>query len=312
MNPFEGIKPEGQVQAGIEIDPDVLKKIQSMRKGKCISGFDESRAGISFAGSVTETYVHRVFLKNLVKMGIDAFKQKMVENREMLNKSFHTEIPENVEDIKDSIVGHLLFDLMMDISSLSRITEIEELINKEFFKDYISGKNPEAKDETVSAMMKLLKEELEGKTVVDLGSGRSYFRFAASLCGAEEYAGIDLPYNEKNYGKEEEIPYRGDVNRVFFPTYKPCKARKINMDILEALYTKIPDSSSSFVIFGVDETYDLKGDYINLTNETIAKKTAVGGIVVCVNSVIGIDMQKNENFEVIHEGAMTTVYKRVK
>ena len=298
---------------GIEIDPEVLKRIQSMRRMHSPPE-DFHRRLTSFAGTATGPFVNDYFLNSLREMGIEEFKKKLFEHREVINRSAYKKVPDKFEDIDSATLLYNFLDLMRGLQPRGHgaTNDLIEQEQKKFIDDFTDGEKIEAKEKK-DEMMEMLKAGLKGKAVVDLGSGDEYFRFAASLCGAKEYVGIDLPFDEKDYGKESEIPGMNETRQTFFPNYNQCKARQIRMDILEALYTKIPDNSSCFVIFGVDETYDLKGDYKNLTNEMIAKKTEVGGIVVRVNSVIGIDMEKNDNFEVIYtDNWMIKIYKRVK
>jgi len=137
--------------------------------------------------------------------------------------------------------------------------------------------------ETVENIQKYLKDSI----VVDLGAGSRDFKWAASWAGAKEYVAIDLPQDQgmdnSNYGKEVEITPNPGIEEEFKQAgidFKLTKEKIIYMDILEALYTRIPDDSSCIVMFGVDETGNFRDKYIELVNGLIAKKVKIGGIVI--------------------------------
>lgn len=165
--------------------------------------------------------------------------------------------------------------------------------------------------------MTILFSHLKEQDVVDLGAGiRQNFLWAAAVAGAKSYAAVDLPPDIKSYGVNNENSkgreYYNLLLEILGVRTRIPVWRNILMDNLEAVYTQIPDNSTSFVSFGTGGEFDEKRGYSTMLKEMVARKTKIGGIVATLDSAFG-DMEGVENFEkVFDRGLGLKIYRRIK
>ena len=73
------------------------------------------------------------------------------------------------------------------------------------------------------------------------------------------------------------------------------------MDMLEGLYTRVPDRSSTIFVGGIDDaSAGLSPEYKDMLDKVMAQKTCVGGAVILFGSVVGHNLLNNPDFRLVY------------
>lgn len=291
-------------RAIINIDPEHLKYLRSLRPSKYPSDLTSVRFAQGLVGIPLRNYI----VKYLDGMSVDVLRENANKYEELLKKTGMApedrELSERIQYYIHCLMSHLLPPEKF-APYLIPSTDIDK-----------SGHlvmTSEKKIDDDLELTEIMRKHLVDANVVDLGAGFRDFEKASIMFNANRYTGIDINSCEE-YGQPCDHS-NNRTNAVFKVLGLPCntKCEAINIDILEGLYTKIPDNSSCFVICGVDECYRIGGEYVKKVNELIAQKTKIGGIVIVRASILGHSLPGNfvEIYRDPHFGFSTFMGTRV-
>lgn len=304
-------------QAKMEIDSGVLTRIREIMPYKNLEGLEQLHE-VSYATNLFGDYLLRHFMNQFKDFDFEKFKQSIISGREKL-KEMGIEVPESagslleekIQDIALKIAQVFLrvpFSKHEEISSLFfhfAARKLAGMVTESTSYSHSLIKSKEARPD----FKKIIFDNLKDSIVVDLGCGEANFFFSASMIKAKKYIGVDLPREEENYGQEEPFDRLGwfkfadgnELLKIAGVDFSFCEGKTYDLDIVEALYTKIPDNSSCFVVLGVDASYKGNFEWAKMANELIAKKTKVGGIVVTTeDAIIGNGVTEFGDFEKIY------------
>lgn len=270
-------------RATINIDPAHLEYLRSLRPDTHPSSLFNTR----FAQGLIVRPLYNYIVKYLDGLSVDVIRENVNKHKELITRLCGKELRFNGNEGKWDMHDLLreLFPKEDRFPSHRPEIDIDESDHM-----VVTGEKETGDDLKLTEIM---RKHLANANVVDLGAGFLDFEKAAIMFGANRYTGIDL-YGMSAYGQPSDRS-NDETNVAFKALGLPCntKCETVNIDILEGLYTKIPDNSSCFVICGVDECYPLSGGYVEKVNELIAQKTKIGGIVIVMASVLGHSLPSN-------------------